>query len=287
MFQFYSQKDLRWSENHLGETPYTIRKFGCLVCSLSMVLGVEPLKIACKAELFASDGRIKSYSQVAAMFGASIVDNIPDPVIIRTSFDGLLHFVVRWQGRIYDPLSLSGNPLRDYRIISYIRLKPKESEEFMKLELFSDHRDIYVRLWGNFLVHIPSPEELTKYFGSNPQIQEVDDIHQAGIVASEIANRLGQLESDLARMTSQKDEQLAKNADLVSKITTCNHLFADESDKNSELQKEIDLQGKTIDKLKIQIKELQKNKPKIKHSWLWYSWLWLWRYIISLGKEKK
>ena len=167
-------------------------------------------------------------------------------------------------------------------------LRFKKGDDMTKFELFSDHRDIYVRLWGNFLVHIPSPEELTKYFGSNPQIQEVDDIHQAGIVASEIANRLGQLESDLARMTSQKDEQLAKNADLVSKITTCNHLFADESDKNSELQKEIDLQGKTIDKLKIQIKELQKNKPKIEHSWLWYSWLRLWRYIISkLGKEKK
>lgn len=125
---FYWQKNPLWKDKTLGNTPYKMNDFGCLVCSISMVLGKTPDDILAHKELFDSEGVIKSYQQVADTFGSSILSETPDPVIIRTLFDGSLHFVVRYQGKIYDPLSPNGTPLRNYKITSYVKLKPLVGE---------------------------------------------------------------------------------------------------------------------------------------------------------------
>ena len=120
---FYTQK----ISGNIGNTPYSIREFGCLGCSFGMILEVDPREIFKHAEYFNSDGLLTNPQKLCDDFGGEWNSNRGDlgirPVIVETRFDGKLHFVV-WTGdRFYDPLSVNGNPLRDYKIISFRNVK--------------------------------------------------------------------------------------------------------------------------------------------------------------------
>lgn len=45
---------------------------------------------------------------------------------------------------------------------------------------------IYFKIWEGRLVYVPSPNELTFYFGEAPAYQEVDDIHSVGVPVEEV-----------------------------------------------------------------------------------------------------
>jgi len=126
---FYSQKDSRWKDINIGGTPYKVGSYGCLLTCWAMITGVKPSEIAYRNDVFNKDGLIVYPSKLAGYLGTEYINKrteaLYDPVICEVKFDGKQHFVVRYNGRIYDPLSWNGDPLRNYSIISYRNVKPK------------------------------------------------------------------------------------------------------------------------------------------------------------------
>jgi hypothetical protein len=117
--KFFTQK----IDGYIGNTQWKIRDFGCLGTCFGMILEVDPREIFKHAEYFNSEGILINPQKLCDDFGGKWNPDRGDlgirPVIVETRFDNSLHFIV-WTGdRFYDPLSLDGHPLRDYKIISF------------------------------------------------------------------------------------------------------------------------------------------------------------------------
>jgi len=95
-----------------------------------MATGSTPNYIA-KQPVFDSNAVLTNPSKLASILGTEYNTTrstaLWNPVICEVKFNGSQHFVVRYNGKIYDPLSSNGNPLRNYEIISYRNVKPKEN----------------------------------------------------------------------------------------------------------------------------------------------------------------
>jgi len=151
---FKSQKDPRWSSYKIGNSKYTIRQYGCLISCFAMILEVDPPNIARHSEYFNSEAVFIQQPKCAKDFGGEYVPKrdiaIFDPVICRVNFAGQQHFIVRYKGKFYDPLSLIGKPLRDYKILSYRNLKLKgdtlKKEHFGKTLKFKGGKNIWIHL---------------------------------------------------------------------------------------------------------------------------------------------
>lgn len=134
--KFYTQN----ISGNIGNTPYTIKKFGCKGTCYAMILETDPHNIFNHAEYFDKDGLLIDDLKCALDFGGKWDARrdiaLHDPVVCETRYtfkDGAkgLHFILRYQGRIYDPLSSDGTPLQNYPILSYRNIW-KESEDNME-----------------------------------------------------------------------------------------------------------------------------------------------------------
>ena len=272
--QFYSQKNPKWSNLNLGDTNLKVKDFGCLSVCLAMVLNKTPDEILSHKELYDSEGRIKSYQQVADTFGSQLISEIPDPVIIKTTFDGSMHFIVRYQGQLYDPLSLIGKPLRDYKITSYVRLKPLTGGS-MAGKLYDNNGQVWISYNGKkFYVEAPQDfgtETIIK--GDAPGEIMIKRSDSETLVKEAVGGLQGQIDglNEQIKSTTTALEACEKakkdfqdlNADLLDKNKKLDEL-------NDELIKESDEYRKEQEK---KTKELEESLEKclanseVKPSW--------------------
>ena len=130
----------------------------------------------------------------------------------------------------------------------------EERIDMEQLDLFREisSSKVYVRTWGNYLSYIPTTEELKKYFGDNPRIYDENDIHSAGQICTEMDARIKKLESDLAGMTKQKEDQMAKNATLVAQNQECNTEVESMHTLLEDSQEQIDDLNEKIDNMTLE-----------------------------------
>jgi hypothetical protein len=128
--KFYSQKNPEYKNEKLGNTTLSVGGYGCTTCCLAGILEIHPREIFSRPEFYYSDdpksnsyGMIKSTEMVAKFFGgwkeAPNDKKVSDPVIIQTEYGGSTHFILEYNGQKFDPLSLNGTPLINYKEISY------------------------------------------------------------------------------------------------------------------------------------------------------------------------
>ena len=137
-------------------------------------------------------------------------------------------------------------------------LRPKMKGDFMKFDLFRDTRDgrVFVRLWNNELVHIPSQEELTKYFGDNPAIKDVGDYEDVGWIPIDKKNALEDLvEAHTGTQTALSDyrTEVSRLADLNSqigpKLIQCQAERAGDKEEIKGLKIQLEMQGKEVEQV--------------------------------------
>jgi len=123
--RFYSQ---RGNFTKIGNTNYKIDKLGCLICAWAMVTDTDPNYIA-RQPVFNSKAVLVSPGKLAGILGteySSIRSRaLYDPVICEVRIGKSQHFVVRYNGRIYDSYTRDGKPYKNYSIIRYRNVKPK------------------------------------------------------------------------------------------------------------------------------------------------------------------
>jgi len=123
--KFYSQ---RGNFTKIGNTNYTIDKLGCLCVCWAMVTDTDPNYIA-RQPVFNSKAVLVSPGKLAGILGTEYSSihfrALYDPVICKVRIGKSQHFVVRYNGRIYDPYTRDGKPYKNYSIISYRNVKPK------------------------------------------------------------------------------------------------------------------------------------------------------------------
>ena len=133
--KFVSQKG---NYTKIGNTNYTLDRYGCLICSWAMVTGTTPEFIA-KQPVFNSDAVLISPGKLASIIGTEYnlerSRALYDPVICEVRIGSAQHFVVRYQGKIYDPYTKDGKPYRNYTILSYRNVKPKGGEMIQQNDL--------------------------------------------------------------------------------------------------------------------------------------------------------
>lgn len=228
---------------NLGNTKWSIRSYGCLTACYATILEVDIHTIAGHAEYYDSSGLLTNPQKLCDDFGGEWNSNRGElnirPVIVETKFDGTMHFIV-WTGdRFYDPLSTNGNPLRDYKIISFRNVKKKGGNN-MRYDLFRDPSGaIYERLNNYALVHIPDPDFLKRYYGDNPKVQEVDNIWSVGWIAEDprpLETKITDLQNQVNALLESVKEKTNKIADLQKETdATIKGL----SDKIDQLNKDL------------------------------------------------
>jgi regulator of replication initiation timing len=209
-----------------------------------MVLSKTPDEILAYKELYDSEGKIKSYQQVADTFGSQLIAEIPDPVIIKTTFDGSMHFIVRYQGQIYDPLSLIGKPLRDYKILSYIRLKPLTESSSMAGKLYDQGGQVWLSYNGKKF-YVEAPQE----FGTETIIKG-DAPGEIMIKKKDSEVLLAQQEGRLREEYNKQINELKGNFNsLEGKFTVMQNQLAEALGEKNTLKEENDKLDKKNDDL--------------------------------------
>lgn len=160
------------TSGNLGNTQWTIYSFGCLTACYASILEVDVHDIAKHEEYYNSDGTLTNPAKMASDFGGKWDARrdiaLHDPVVCETRYTykngtKVMHFIVRYQGRIYDPASSNGTPLQNYEILSYRNLW-KESEEIMLPKEVT--KDFMYTYKGMVLWHVPDPQAYQTYIGS-------------------------------------------------------------------------------------------------------------------------
>ena len=202
----------------IGNTKWTLRSYGCLVASMATILEVDIHAIAEHAEYFNSDGLLTNPQKVCDDFSGEWNPDRSDiglrPVIVETRFDGKLHFVV-WTGdRFYDPLSTNGNPLRDYKIISFRNVK-KRGE--MNHNLTPDEARIIYR---NALLREPENDDML-------QGRNFDEM--MGGVKTELDIRFTDRDKQITELNVAKERLIQGSIQKQAMINTI-------TEKNTELE---------------------------------------------------
>jgi hypothetical protein len=168
---------------------------------------------------------------------------------MQTSYDGGMHFVINNNGRIYDPLTLDGRPLRNYepkdtgngawRNIK----KGNEKGDEMKFDLIKKGQDYFIQLWSG-AERIPDPEQARIHNLDLSQAKEV----------SELPPVFEKVNEDLNKCELDKNRLIKGSQDKVKEI----ELLKENQEKKIKWLKEENNQK--IKKLEETIKELTKNQ---------------------------
>jgi len=250
----------------IGNTKWTLRSYGCLVASMATILEVDIHAIAGHAEYFNSDGLLVNPQKVCDDFGGEWNPDRSDiglrPVIVETRFDGKLHFVV-WTGdRFYDPLSTNGNPLRDYKIISFRNVRKKGGDT--NHNLTPDEARIIYR---NALLREPENDDMLQGRNFDEMMGGVK-IELEQRFATDVAelSKCNTAKQDLIQGSIQKQAMInaitEENLELKRANTAC-HELVDEADKDRDkaLNKVDDLTDKN-DILQINLKNCLNKKVR-------------------------
>lgn len=133
--KYFSQKDKRWAKLKLGSSKLEMKDFGCLVASLSMIIGMPPdltLQILNKSNCFTKEGALicptaakvlgYTYQKIGYLQSET---KISFPCIGETDHFTKMNyrqhfFVCLKDGRRIDPLDINPKPEpNDYHIVSF------------------------------------------------------------------------------------------------------------------------------------------------------------------------
>lgn len=111
---------------------------------------------------------------------------------------------------------------------SGVRLDPEKyqwdtTDEYMKFDLFKDKTTgrLYYRMFDMLLQYIDSPDKVSAYFGANPKIYEVGDIHEAGTPLEEIFGQRDSLRQQLIELRKETDQLSAGVLELKQQLEDC------------------------------------------------------------------
>lgn len=224
--KFKSQIDPRWANNKIGNTNYTIGQFGCLISCFAMILEINPPDISRHSEYFNKDAIFIRQPKCASDFGGQYSTErskaLYNPVICETTFDGSMHFVVRYNNRIYDPLTLGGWPLRNYKILSYRNLKKGDDdmkrEDFGYTIKFKDKKNVFAL--------IKDPEVFKEEF--NNKVNYVL-IHPSDLTdtINKLKDQIKLLNNKVKELSDASEEWSDKVVDLSNKLENCKTLKID------------------------------------------------------------
>jgi hypothetical protein len=264
--RFYSQ---RGNQTKIGNTNYMIDRFGCLICSWAMVTDSDPNYIA-RQPVFDSDAVLVNPSKLASILGTEYNTSrsvaLYDPVICEVRIGTAQHFVVRYQGKIYDPYTTDGRPYQNYTILGYRNVKPKENMNGLKLydnngQVWAvfDNKQFYVEnpksIEGLSIIKgEPSGEILIKQKDQDARLAQLRAELQGKIDARDI-----QINGLNAKIEQLKDEKVTLKAQIdecKEEVETLRGLLQDESEAASTCETARDKLQKQIDEHKCVVKEM-------------------------------